>query len=133
MQRRQSAIRAKLINRRRELRSHATEAELKLWPLLRAVRNQNLRFRRQHSIGPYIADFCCPSKRLVIEIDGPIHDDEDRREYDKKRTEYLITKGYRVIRLQNKEVLNDPNKVLIAILELANSCPSPAQVGEGQS
>ncbi len=94
--------------RAQELRRFPTEAEAVLWEALRAHRLDGLKFRRQHPIGPFIADFYCHPCRLVIEIDGDLHD----KERDAARTSYLQDQGYRVIRFWNREVLEDLPSVL---------------------
>ena len=81
----------KLIERRKELRNKSTPEEILLW--LRLKNSQTgFKFRRQHSIGGYIADFYCPSKKLIIEIDGPQH--LKNKEYDKIRSDYNVLKRY---------------------------------------
>jgi len=104
----------------RENKQPQTEAEEKLW---QAIRNNQLavKFRRQHPIGTYIADFICLSKGLIIEVDGEIHN--QTKEYDDNRTAILNQLGYEVIRFTNKEVLNDLNKVIDAVRSKLNSSP----------
>ncbi len=105
-------------DRARELRSNQSDTELKLWIHLRASRFKDFKFRRQHPIGPFIADFCCPGRRLVIELDGGQHDvDSDR---DTRRTRFLEAQGYRVIRFWDPEVMGDIESVLTRILEALN-------------
>ena len=87
--------------RARALRKEPTPAERKLWAYLRYDR-LGLRFRRQQPIGPFIVDFCCSARRLVIEIDGDSH--AVQVEYDKARTTYLRKCGYTVIRFTNEDV-----------------------------
>ena len=101
--------------RARALRQRATEAERILWEHLRNRRLRGLKFRRQHPLGPYIVDFYCAAHRLVVEIDGPIH--ESHREQDALRSEYLAMYGYRVLRFTNEEVLRDTESVLKRIGE----------------
>ena len=96
-----------------ELRQNQTEAEAKLWSRLRAHRMAGVQFRRQHAIGNYIVDFCSPRRKLVIELDGSQH--LDQAEYDSERTKYLETKGYRVLRFWNNEILNEIDVVLNVI------------------
>lgn len=115
MERRQSAVRRILKDRRRELRENATEAEDILWPLLQALRQEGVIIRRQHSVGPYITDFCCPSKKLIIEIDGGVHDEEFQKEYDEERTKYLNVRGYRVVRFSNEDVITNAEKIVDTI------------------
>jgi very-short-patch-repair endonuclease len=102
----------------RALRRNATDAELKLWCALRELRAT--KFRRQHPIGPFIADFACPSKKLVIELDGGQH--ADQLESDQARTAALAERGYRVIRFWNHDVLGNIDGVVATILkELART------------
>src|ERR1700749_1761220 len=84
--------------RARELRWNMTEGEQKLWALLRRKRLSGFRFRRQATIGPYIADFFCPKARLVIELDGEPHANEAQMRKDGARTQWLEAHGCRVIR-----------------------------------
>lgn len=81
------------------------------------LRNDQLgvNFRRQHAIGPYIADFCCVKKKLIIELDGSQHLDQTAD--DNERTAFLASKGYRVLRFWNNGVLQDLNAVIQIILE----------------
>jgi very-short-patch-repair endonuclease len=85
------------------LRKQLTDAERKLWRSLRNRRFLEFKFRRQHPIGPFIADFCCVSRKLIIEVDGGQH--MQKQEYDKIRSQWLKSMGYRVIRFWNHEVL----------------------------
>jgi very-short-patch-repair endonuclease len=93
----------------RELRRHPTDAERCLWQILRKHQLSNVHFRQQHAIGPFVVDFCAPSIKLIIEVDGGQH--LDQKEYDSKRTAFLESKGYRVIRFWNHEVLNNLDAV----------------------
>jgi very-short-patch-repair endonuclease len=79
-------------------------AERALWSALRKHRQDGFHFRRQHPIARFIVDFCCTAKRLCIEVDGPIHDEQQER--DAERTAYLEACGYRVLRFTNDEVMN---------------------------
>ncbi|HSF31588.1 MAG TPA: endonuclease domain-containing protein [Candidatus Tectomicrobia bacterium] len=106
---------AKAQQRARRLRRDQTEAERKLWAQLRDRRLQTAKFRRQHPIGPFIADFCCPEQHLVLEIDGG--QDVIREEEDRKRTDFLIQQGYRVLRFWDHEVLQDIEAVLQRIAQ----------------
>jgi very-short-patch-repair endonuclease len=105
----------KIFHRARECRHKPTLAESRLWASLRAHRFTGIHFRRQHAIGPYIVDFCSPRCKLIIEVDGSPHLDQE--EYDAERTVYLASKGYRVLRFWNSEVMNKINEVMGAILE----------------
>ena len=91
--------------RARSLRSSPTDAERKLWILLRRRQIDGHRVRRQRPIGPYIVDFTCLAARLVIEVDGGQHDWQAER--DARRTRWLEARGYRVIRSWNNEVLSN--------------------------
>jgi very-short-patch-repair endonuclease len=95
-----------LTRRAREFRNEKTAAETRVWWMLRARRFADLKFRRQHVLGNYIADFVCIAARLVIEIDGATHG-EDESKRDAKRTEEIERAGYRVIRFNNHYVMDD--------------------------
>ncbi len=95
------------------LRHKQTQAELKLWTYLRSHRLENVHFRRQHSIGKYIVDFCAPKQKLIVEVDGSQH--LERKEQDLDRSEYLAGKGYTVLRFWNNDVLNDLDTVIKTI------------------
>ncbi len=97
-----------------ELRKESTPAEARLWSCLRKDQ-LGVTFRRQHAIGPYIADFCAPSRKLIIELDGSQHLDQE--ESDAERTAFLASKGYRVLRFWNNEVMNKITDVMRLILE----------------
>ena len=94
----------------RRSRREPTRAEAVLWKLLRDRRLGGLKFRRQMPIGPYIADFCCPALRLIIELDGGVH--VLRAESDARRDGWLTAKaGFTVMRFANEVVLRDPEAV----------------------
>jgi very-short-patch-repair endonuclease len=109
----------KIMHRAGELRLNQTPAEAKLWTRLRAHRLNDVGFRRQHAIGNYITDFCAPSKMLIIELDGSQH--LEQKEYDAERTAFLKSKGYRILRFYNNDVMKDIDKVLEVILGNLNS------------
>jgi very-short-patch-repair endonuclease len=88
-----------LLNRARELRKNPTDAERKLWAHLRLRQIGGYKFRRQHPLGPYIVDFVCIEKKLIVEVDGGQHD--EKRFYDAKRDKWLEEKGFKVIRFWN--------------------------------
>ncbi|HVF25806.1 MAG TPA: endonuclease domain-containing protein [Anaerolineales bacterium] len=96
-----------------ELRKESTPAESRLWS---RIRNDQLgvAFRRQHSVGVYIPDFCSPKAKLIIELDGSQH--FELEEYDQERTKYLESQGYKVIRFWNNHVTNNIDGVILAIL-----------------
>ena len=100
--------------RERRLRRDQTEAERVLWQHLRDRRLLGWKFRRQHRIGPYFADFVCAEAGLVIELDGSQHLTQQRR--DETRTRLLDTHGFRVVRFWNDDVLRDTDLVLAAIV-----------------
>ena len=102
-----------------QLRSRMTPAEQVLWEALRDRRLNGLRFRRQHPAGRFILDFYCSRLKLVVELDGGVH--EARVEQDAARTLYLGTYGYRVIRFRNEDVLTDLPTVLEQIADFAHS------------
>ena len=87
-----------LKDRARTLRRHATEAENKIWYFLRNRRLKGYKFTRQHIIEPYIVDFICRDKKIIIELDGGQHADENAVLYDQERTQYLEGQGYKVLR-----------------------------------
>ncbi|MDX2045467.1 MAG: endonuclease domain-containing protein [Chitinophagaceae bacterium] len=109
----------KLYEYSRELRKGATEAEKKLWDKLRNRKLVGLKFRRQHPLDKFIADFYCHEKRLVIEIDGEVHDNLRAKENDTGRTYDLKELGITVIRFRNEEVINDIEKVVKKIADTA--------------
>ncbi|MBT3313853.1 MAG: endonuclease domain-containing protein [Anaerolineae bacterium] len=100
------------MRRAANLRKNMTLAEGKLWAYLK--KNQlGFRFRRQHAIGNFIVDFCCIKKKIIVELDGSQH--LDLQEYDEDRTKYLKSRGYRVIRFWNNDVMNDTEGVILSI------------------
>ena len=99
--------------RARELRQQMSSPEELLWSRLRNRQLDGPKFWRQHPLGSFIADFCCPSRRLIVEIDGDIHNLQAER--DRARTEQFERHGYQVIRLRNGQVVNDIEDVLEAI------------------
>ena len=108
----------------RDLRRNSTDAERWLWKRLRNRQLLGHKFRRQVPIGPYIVDFICLELRLVIEVDGSQHRQQD--DYDESRTQFLGTQGYRVLRYWNNEVLQQGEAVLESIVQaLLAPHPSP--------
>jgi very-short-patch-repair endonuclease len=118
----------------RELRRSETDAERKLWHFLRDRQLGGHKFRRQHPVGPYIADFACVERGLIVELDGGQHVEEQR--YDARRTEFLVTRGFRVIRFLDDEALTQIDAVRESILRELESSPSPhpspRKRGEGE-
>ena len=101
--------------RRNNLRNHGTPAEAVLWMYLRNRQLAGKKFRRQYGVGPFIVDFYCPECRLAVELDGSHHFPLGGNEYDALRTSYLVDKGIRVLRFENRIVFEDPESVLEAI------------------
>jgi len=99
--------------RAKELRRHMTEAEKILWQHLRANRLDGLHFRRQQVIDGFIVDFYCHAAKLVIEVDGEIH--QQQLEYDQARDRVLMARGLRVLRIRNAELMRDLDRVLTRI------------------
>jgi very-short-patch-repair endonuclease len=102
---------SKTMRRAANLRKNMTDAERKLWAYLER-KQLGVRFRRQHAIGNFIVDFCCVKKKLIVELDGSQH--LDQHEYDEDRTTYLKSRGYRVLRFWNNDVMNDIESVILA-------------------
>ncbi len=105
----------KFFERRKELRNNCTPQETLLWSKLKNSQT-GLKFRRQHSIGGYIADFYCPSKRLVIEIDGSQHFTKDSQEYDEIRTNFFEGLDIEVLRFTNAEINTNIDGVVQKIM-----------------
>ncbi len=103
---------SKLLERRKRLRKEITPEEYKLWFYLKG-KNFNVKFRRQHGIGPYIVDFYCKEKNLILEIDGLQH--LQNKNYDKERDEYLKTLGFKVLRFWNNEIDKNIEDVITRI------------------
>ena len=106
----------KSVERARRLRRDLTDAERKLWFLLRNRRIAGIKFRRQCPIGPYIADFAAIEALLIVEADGGQH--ASREPYDLRRTAWLNARGFRVLRFWNNDVLTNPEGVVEAIQRL---------------
>jgi|WetSurMetagenome_2_1015567.scaffolds.fasta_scaffold341931_2 very-short-patch-repair endonuclease len=116
------------------LRNSMTEAEKLLWSELKNKKLQGLKFRRQHPIHWYIADFYCHEKRLVIELDGGIHMKIQVKEHDENRSAEFDRLGIHVIRFTNGQVLQSKEKVLEEIIRYAitlDNPDSPSPSGEG--
>ena len=104
----------------KENRRHMTDAEKVLWKVLRQSKC-SFKFRRQHPIYDYIADFICLEKRLIIEVDGAYHCELQQQEDDQIRTDILSDMGYKVLRFTNDEVLSSPHTVLNVIKDEINN------------
>ncbi len=99
----------------KELRNKQTETELILWNILKDYKLNGFKFRRQHPISNYIADFYCHKAKLIIEIDGEYHNNKEQILIDKERTAYFIEIGLQEIRFSNKQILFEIEKALIEI------------------
>ena len=99
----------------RILRKQQTPQEAKMWSLLRNHKYKNLAFKRQHPIRNYIVDFICLDKKIIIEIDGGQHNQLANIDYDNQRTEFLKSKGYKVIRFWNSDIDKDIESVFLEI------------------
>lgn len=99
--------------RARELRHNPTPAERHAWTLLRNRGILGLKFRRQHVLHGFIVDFYCPSERIVIELEGDVHDTEAQRDYDLARAGFLNAAGYRVIRVRNRDLSREHLEALL--------------------
>ena len=109
------------IERAKELRKSLTEAELRLWGRLKQRQLHGMKFRRQQPIGPFIVDFVCFERRVVVEVDGGQH--AERSEYDSERTRWLQSRDYRVLRFWNNEVLAQTDTVAQAIADALIDTP----------
>ena len=107
--------------KRQALRNNATPAEKKLWSSLRKSGLFNYKFRRQHGIGPYIADFYSPEARLAIELDGGADANNEAYEYDKERDKFFCQNNIETIRFRNEQVFKDMDNVLQTIAEYLKS------------
>ena len=113
----------------REMRKEPTPAEKVLWTALRG-RALGFRFRRQHPVGRFVLDFYCPIHKLVVEVDGEVHDSQPER--DEERTAVIEAHGYRVVRFHNEEVLENLPSVLERIRAAASDTSPPLLLsGEG--
>jgi very-short-patch-repair endonuclease len=115
-------------DRARKLRREQTDAEGKLWYLLRNRRLAGYKFKRQFPIGPYIADFACLELKLIVEADGGQH--ADQKAYDEKRTEWLESRGWRVLRYWNNDILTNiegVSETLLEAIRFLGRNPSPSK------
>lgn len=114
-----------LLTLARNLRKEQTDAEQRLWSLLRNRQFCGMKFRRQFPMAPYVLDFYCDEKRLGIELDGGQHNEPDKQQTDKERTAFLEGKGIKIIRFWNNEVLRETEAVLEQLYNFLNFlCPS---------
>jgi very-short-patch-repair endonuclease len=101
----------------RDLRRTQTDAERRIWARLRNKQLLDSKFRRQHAIGPYFADFVCLEIGLIVELDGGQHNDVDHIEYDAARSEFLAKAGFEVIRFWDNDVMRETDAVISMIAE----------------
>jgi very-short-patch-repair endonuclease len=120
-------VRKQQKNRARRLRAIPTDAERKLWSLLRRKQLQGWHFRRQHPIPPYFADFACLAAKLVIEADGGQHDADGS---DRRRDAAIRMKGWRILRFSNQEILKNPEGVVDAIVVELGPLPTLPRFAE---
>ena len=118
----------KTIKNARTLRKNMTGAEQLLWRGLRKRQLNGFRFRRQHPIGKYIVDFVCLEQKLIVELDGGQHLEQQR--YDIQRDDWLRSQGYTVLRFWNNQVMNELDQVLEAILNILPPSQSSPCKGE---
>ncbi len=118
---RDSLLNGTLLARARQMRSEATDAERKLWAHLRR-KNLGVKFKRQYVVRGYIVDFCCPERRLIVELDGGQH--AETLAYDERRSSLLAQDRFRVLRFWNSDVLQNIEGVLESIVQ-ALQTPSP--------
>ena len=112
----------------REFRTQPTTSEERLWDALRNRQLQGAKFRRQQAIGPFVVDFFCPERRLIVEVDGPIHDRQ--REHDAERQYMLEASGYTVIRLSAHTVETDLPGTLLTIGTALDRIAPPLRLTE---
>jgi very-short-patch-repair endonuclease len=101
------------VKRQRRLRRNSTDAEMRIWLALRDRRLGGFKFVRQETIGPYIADFACRDRKLIVELDGGQHSENNR---DRMRDAFLAAEGYKVLRYWNNDVMTNRDGVLAVIL-----------------
>ena len=115
-----------LLSKRKDLRNNSTSAESTLWNLLKGKQVMGMKFRRQHSVGPYILDFYCPQIRLCIELDGHEHFTSVGDAQDDIRTEYLLRyHGIQTLRFENCDIFNHTEGVIGIIGETIQELLNP--------
>jgi len=117
--------------RARKLRRAMSPPEVLLWLRLRALRGEGPTFRRQHPIGPYIADFYCSAARLVIEVDGAVHTGDRQIAHDAQRDRYMRELGYRVLRCSAADIMRSADEVAQGVVEAALAPLPPPDLRTG--
>jgi very-short-patch-repair endonuclease len=107
------------------LRNKATSSEAALWDILKSKQLDGRKFRRQYSIGSYIVDFCCPSEKLIIELDGDPHGEYHKIQKDENRDKYLESLGFTVLRFENRFVFQEPEYLKGEIRKIFNKIKEP--------
>lgn len=116
------------------MRREPTPAEKLFWKALKRAEIPGSHFRRQAPFGPYIVDFACHHHRLIVEVDGAVHDLEHVAARDAERQAWLEGRGYRVIRVPNSQAINDPYSAIELILSIVGAdtpTPGPSPQGGG--
>jgi very-short-patch-repair endonuclease len=114
-----------------EMRKNPTESEKALWNILRKFRYKGYIFRRQHSVDIFIADFYCHKLKLIVEVDGGVHDSDQAMEYDDGRSAELEKYGLSIIRFTNDQVLKETDKITFHIQNYISRLTSLSPPGEG--
>ena len=113
--------RKSILSAARELRQNATPAEKMLWKCIRKKALNGLKFYRQAPIDRFIVDFYCPAKKIIVEIDGSVHQEQDQHEYDLERESELKSMGFRILRFSNDDVFNHLAEVCANITKECNN------------
>ncbi|KQT31899.1 hypothetical protein ASG29_08425 [Sphingomonas sp. Leaf412] len=113
------------MHRARRLRRAMSLPEVLLWQRLRR-RAGEVKFRRQHPLAPYVADFYCPAARLVVEVDGEAHNRADAPAHDARRDEWMRSRGLNVLRIAAADILRDPDAVAASVAAAASPLHRPA-------
>lgn len=115
-------------SRHRGIRARRTPAEAILWRQLQRSRFHGRKFRRQHSVGPYVLDFYCPEEKLAVELDSAAHDHDGAARREVFRTTYLAAAGVRVVRFESRDVVRDLEGVLASIARCCSGQPGRVHV-----
>ena len=116
----------------RRLRRPVTPTEALLWEYLRDRKFHGLKFRRQHPIGPYVADFFCSELQLILEIDGAVHNNPEQQTRDREREFFLQELGLKVVRISNSHVQSNPERALTQALPNAQVSLLPPRWEKGR-